>query len=79
MSVLGTLFMSIKMREPFTIGTIVSWRWGPGRPRGIIEEIYPHPIEKMIKGSAIKRNGTDENPAYYIKAKNGSYVLKTPF
>lgn len=65
------------MTKIYNKGSKVSWKWGAGRAEGIIEEIYHTQVEKKIKGSIIKRNGSEENPAYYISelGKN-AHVLK---
>ena len=62
-------------------GSTVFWKWGRGKIKGTIEEVYFNTIEKEIKGSKIKRNGSKENPAYLIredkdKDKEGKHVLK---
>ncbi len=65
------------MTKIYKKGSKVSWKWGAGKAEGVIEEIYHTQVEKKIKGSIIKRNGSEENPAYYIsELGKDAYVLK---
>ena len=60
----------------FSKGSKVQWKW-LGRPiSGTVEEIHRKPIEKTIKGKKIKRNGSDDNPAYLVKSEAGNLALK---
>lgn len=58
------------------IGDDVSWKWAGGVISGQIEEVHFAPIEKIIKGSKIKRNGSVEKPAYVVKSQAGNIALK---
>ena len=62
--------------KPFEVGTKVSWKWAGGVVKGQVEEVHFAPIEKVIKGSRIKRNGTVEKPAYLVKSEAGNIALK---
>ena len=65
------------MTETYKKGSKVSWKWGNGKAEGKIEEIYHASVEKLIKNSLIKRNGSEENPAYYIsEIDKDAHVLK---
>lgn len=58
-------------------GAKVFWKWGRGKVKGIVKEVYFYTIEKEIKGNRIKRKASAENPAYFIKEDNkDKYVLK---
>ncbi len=57
-------------------GTTVEWEWGTGKAKGEVKEIYNSEIEKKIKGSNIKRKGTESDPAYLIETEDGDEVLK---
>jgi len=57
-------------------GSSVQWKWAGSIIEGVVEEIYFHPITKEIKGKFIKRNGSEEKPAYLVKSKAGNYALK---
>lgn len=57
-------------------GSQVSWTWGNGTTSGKVREIYRQEITKIIKGSQIKRNATQDNPAYLIEQEDGAEVLK---
>ena len=43
---------------------------------GVIEEIHLAPVEKVIKGKRIKRNGSAEKPAYLVRSEAGNIALK---
>lgn len=61
---------------PYSIGDKVTWKWAGGVIRGHVEEVHFAPIEKVIKGSRIKRNGSVEKPAYQVKSEAGNIALK---
>ncbi len=62
--------------EPFKIGEKISWKWAGGVVHGQVEEVHFAPIEKEIKGSRIKRNGSVEKPAYLVRSEAGNIALK---
>lgn len=66
----------MKITNPFAIGENVTWKWAGGVIKGQVEEIHLAPIEKIIKGSRIKRNGSVEKPAYQVKSQAGNIALK---
>jgi hypothetical protein len=57
-------------------GSKVKWKWYGNYVHGTVEEVHKGPLEKTIKGSKIKRNGTVENPAYVVKSEAGNLALK---
>lgn len=62
--------------KSFSIGTKVRWKWSGGTVDGVVEEIYEGPVEREIKGSMIKRNGSVEKPAYLVRSEKGNFALK---
>lgn len=58
-------------------GDTVHWSWGAGQAEGKIEKTHTRPVKKTIKGAAVKRNATKDNPAFEIKQADGSRVLKS--
>lgn len=58
------------------VGSKVSWKWAGGRIDGVIEEVHFGPIEMEIKGSKIKRNGSEQKPAYLVRSVAGNIALK---
>ena len=58
-------------------GENVNWKYGKSEAEGKVEEKFTKPVEKKIKGSEIKRNASEEEPAYLIKQENGNKVLKS--
>jgi hypothetical protein len=63
-------------KKQIRTGSPVSWQWGKGTASGKVKEIHHQEINKKIKGSEVKRNGTQANPAYLIEQEDGTEVLK---
>jgi len=62
--------------KPYKINAKVQWKWLGGVIEGHVVEVYFKPVEKMIKGKKIKRNGSKEKPAYLVQSKAGNFALK---
>ena len=60
----------------FLKGDQVFWKWMGREIHGVVEEIHMGPIEKEIKGKIIKRNGSEQKPAYLVRSEAGNYALK---
>ena len=58
-------------------GDTVNWKWGASKAEGKIEKEITKPVTETIKGAKVKRNASKEEPAYEIKQKDGSKVLKS--
>lgn len=58
-------------------GDTVHWNWGASEAEGKIIKAFKQPVEKSIKGTKVKRNATESNPAFEIKQDNGAKVLKS--
>jgi hypothetical protein len=65
-----------KKSKNFPMGAVVQWKWLGRVIRGSVEEIYLKPVSKIIKGKMIKRNGSEENPAYFVQSQAGNFALK---
>ena len=65
------------MTTPYETGTRVEWDWGRGTAQGFITETFTQPVARMLKGAHVKRNATDDTPAYLIRHDSGSDVLKS--
>lgn len=61
---------------PYSPGQKITWKWAGGTIKGEIVEVHFAPIEQVIKGSRIKRNGSVEKPAYVVKSEAGNFALK---
>jgi hypothetical protein len=59
-----------------SIGSAVQWKWLGRVISGKIKEVYFKPVTKIIKGKSIKRNGSQENPAYLVESDAGNVALK---
>jgi len=56
--------------------TKVEWDWGNGTGEGKIVESFEREVERTLKGSKVKRNGSEDDPAYLIRQDDGDEVLK---
>ena len=54
----------------------IQWKWLGRAIQGVVKEVHLAPITKTIKGKKIKRNGSDENPAYLVESSVGNLALK---
>ena len=54
----------------------VFWKWMGNKIYGKVIEVHQCPVTKEIKGKFIKRNGSDEKPAYYVQSEAGNFALK---
>lgn len=61
----------------YRVGTRVEWTWGKGTATGKITESFTEPVERTIKGTAVKRDADKDNPAYLIRQEDGDRVLKS--
>jgi len=57
-------------------GDRVEWDWIKGSAQGRVAATYEQKITRRIKGSAITRKGSAEDPALYIEMDDGRAVLK---
>ena len=58
-------------------GDKVQWDWGNGTGKGEIQEVFTSDVERTIDGNDVKRNASDDEPAYMIKQDDGDRVLKS--
>ncbi|GFD67871.1 hypothetical protein KUL106_11340 [Alteromonas sp. KUL106] len=61
----------------YAINTEVEWEWSNGSATGNIREKFTRDVERTIKGSSVKREASDSDPAYLIEQDDGSKVLKS--
>ena len=60
----------------YSEGTKVKWKWGSGYGHGEIQSGFEKKVTRKIDGSEVTRDGSSDNPAYYIKVEDGNNVLK---
>ncbi len=65
------------MMKHYAVNTEVEWEWGNGSATGNIREKFTSDVECTIKGSSVKREASDSDPAYLIEQDDGSKVLKS--
>ena len=61
----------------YAVNTEVEWEWGNGSATGNIREKFTNDVERTIKGSSVKREASDSDPAYLIEQDDGSKVLRS--
>ncbi|MGK7397690.1 MAG: DUF2945 domain-containing protein [Candidatus Cyclobacteriaceae bacterium M3_2C_046] len=61
----------------FKQGEHVKWNWGNGTASGQVKSVFEKKVTRKIKGNEITRNGSRENPAYYIIQEDGGSALKS--
>lgn len=57
-------------------GDSVRWKYASGHAEGKVVEVHKEEVEKTIKGSNVKRNGSREDPALVIEQEDKDLVLK---
>ena len=59
----------------FRKGSSIQWRWLGNTIEGVVIGVFTQPIVREIKSKKIKRNGSEENPAYLVKSAAGNEAL----
>lgn len=54
----------------------VKWKWGSGYGHGVVQSRFTKKVTRIIDGSEVTRDGSDEDPAYYVRVEEGNNVLK---
>ncbi len=54
----------------------MKWKWGQGYGRGTVKTVYSRKVTRKIGGKEITRDGSADQPAYYIERQDGNNVLK---
>jgi len=57
-------------------GDEVRWKWGSGHGRGTVQSVFTEKTVRKIDGNEVTRDGSEENPALYIRVEDGNNVLK---
>ena len=60
----------------YSEGTKVKWKWGSGYGHGEVQSSFKKKVTRKIDGSEVTRDGSEDNPAYYISVEDGNNVLK---
>ncbi|MEJ6392130.1 DUF2945 domain-containing protein [Gymnodinialimonas sp. 2305UL16-5] len=61
----------------FHVGDKVSWNWGSGTGEGEITERFETDVERTLDGTKVKRNASQDEPAFLITQEDGAKVLKS--
>ena len=59
------------------IGDEVQWNWGSGTGTGKVTERFTEKVTRIIDGSEITRDASEDEPAYLIEQEDGDRVLKS--
>jgi hypothetical protein len=60
----------------FHKGQEVKWNWAGNDAYGKVSEKFERAVQRTLKGTKVKKNGSKENPAYLIEQDDGDQVLK---
>lgn len=60
----------------YSEGDEVRWKWGSGYGRGTVQSVFTERTERKIDGETVVREGSEDDPAYYIRVEDGNNVLK---
>lgn len=63
--------------QKINVGNEVVWAWGRSSARGRVERKFTRDVSRTIKGKAIRRKADAGKPAFLIRQRNGSRVLKS--
>ena len=58
-------------------GDEVSYKWGKGTVSGEVTKVHTDDVEKTIKGSKVRREASEDEPAVEVKTEKGAKVLKS--
>lgn len=57
-------------------GDAVKWKWGKGYGHGQVKSRFEEKVSRTIDGTEVVREGSKEDPAYYVEVDDGNNVLK---
>lgn len=60
----------------FSEGDSVKWKYGGGYGHGKVQSKFEEKTTRKIDGSEVVRNGSKDDPAYYITCDDTNNVLK---
>ena len=60
-----------------SVGDTVKWEWGEGGAEGTVTEKHTSPVKLTIRGTEVKRNASEDEPAFEIEQDDGTRVLKS--
>jgi len=63
-------------KNSFRKGQDVQCSWGKGTAKGKVTGRFERKVQRTLKGTKVRKNGTEDNPAYLIEQEDGDKVLK---
>lgn len=64
------------MSNSYSEGDKVKWKWGSGYGHGKVQSRFEEKTTRKIDGEEVTRDGSQDNPAYYVQVDDGNNVLK---
>lgn len=64
------------MSQSFSEGDKVKWKYGSGYGHGKVQSKFEEKTTRKIDGNEVTRNGSADDPAYYIDCEDSNNVLK---
>jgi hypothetical protein len=61
----------------FAKGDKVRWTWGAHNAEGVVAQKFTSRVKRTIKGKAVIRKATEDEPAYLVKQEDGGRALKS--
>lgn len=58
-------------------GSNVRWPWANGTATGKVVEQFTENVTRTLKGNEVKRNASEDKPAFLIRQDDGAEVLKS--
>lgn len=65
------------MSKQYSTGDKVRWKWGDGWGEGRVTERFTSSVTRTIDGTEVKRDASEDEPAYLIEQDDGDKVLKS--
>jgi len=63
-------------KNNYAEGDEVKWNWGNGSASGKVKSKFTEKTTRKIDGTEVTRDGSEDNPAYYVTVEDGNNVLK---
>ena len=57
-------------------GSTVRWTWGQHTASGRVVDRFERTVHRTIKGAAVTKHASKDNPAFLIEQDDGDQVLK---
>lgn len=65
------------MTKSLKKGDKVIWTWGANKAHGTVSQRFTRRVKRTIKGRAVIRNASEDEPAYLVVQEDGGRALKS--